>query len=368
MEQARVKLEQVCKRFGKVNEVISDFSLEVYDNEFLVMVGPSGCGKSTLLRLIAGLEELTAGNIYIAGQLVNDVPPQSRNVAIVFQNYALYPHMDVYDNMAFSLKMKKLQRDEIERKVNEAASILNIESHLKRFPRVLSGGERQRVALGRAMVREPMVFLMDEPLSNLDAQLRTHMRVEILNLHQKLSTTFIYVTHDQVEAMTMGSRIVVMKDGRIQQVASPQEIFEQPANVFVAGFIGNPPMNLVEASLEKNGGDYLLNLKGYKCLLAPEQCAALKKRSVDSRQVVAGFRPEDIHIAEEDEEALSCQVIFSELMGSEVYLHLQYADMRVVARAQASLGIRPKQILRIKITAEKAHLFEPRTQQNMLYG
>lgn len=368
MEQARVKLEQVCKKFGKAGEVISDFNLEVYDNEFLVMVGPSGCGKSTILRLIAGLEELTAGNIYIAGELVNDMPPQNRNVAMVFQNYALYPHMNVYDNLAFSLRMKKLPRDEIRKKVNEAAGILNIEQHLKRFPRVLSGGERQRVALGRAMVREPMVFLMDEPLSNLDAQLRTHMRGEILNLHQKLSTTFIYVTHDQVEAMTMGSRIVVMKDGRIQQVASPQEIFEQPANMFVAGFIGNPPMNLVEASLEMNNSDYLLNLKGYECLLAPEQCAALKKRSVNSRQVVAGFRPEDIQVAEEDEEALSCRVIFSELTGSEVYLHLQAADIKVVARVQASLGIRPKQNLRIKITSEKVHLFDPQTRQNVLYS
>jgi multiple sugar transport system ATP-binding protein len=218
MEQTRVKLEQVCKRYGRAN-VVNDFNLEVYDNEFLVMVGPSGCGKSTVLRLIAGLEELTAGNIYIAGQLVNDVPPQNRNVAMVFQNYALYPHMTVYDNMAFSLKMRKLPRDEIRKKVCEAAGILDIEALLQRYPRALSGGERQRVALGRAMVREPKVFLMDEPLSNLDAQLRTHMRGEILNLHQKLNTTFLYVTHDQIEAMTMGSRIVVMKDGRIQQAA-----------------------------------------------------------------------------------------------------------------------------------------------------
>lgn len=366
MEQARVKLEQVCKKFGKAGEVISDFNLEVYDNEFLVMVGPSGCGKSTILRLIAGLEELTAGNIYIAGELVNDMPPQKRNVAMVFQNYALYPHMNVYDNLAFSLRMKKLPRDEIRKKVNEAAGILNIEQHLKRFPRVLSGGERQRVALGRAMVREPKVFLMDEPLSNLDAQLRTHMRGEILNLHQRLSTTFIYVTHDQVEAMTMGSRIVVIRDGRIQQVARPQEIFERPANMFVAGFIGNPPMNLVESRLERNGGDYLLDFKGYKCLFTPGQCADLGERGVGSRQVVAGYRPEDVHIAGDGEEAIPCQVVFSELTGSEVYLQLQAADIRVVARVQASLGIRPKQNLRIKIAAEKVHLFDPQTQQNML--
>jgi multiple sugar transport system ATP-binding protein len=365
MEQTRVKLEQVYKRFGKTNDVISDFNLEVYDNEFLVMVGPSGCGKSTLLRLIAGLEELTSGNIYIAGQKVNDVPPQSRNVAMVFQNYALYPHMTVYDNMAFSLKMNKLPRDEIRRKVNEAASILNIESHLRRLPRVLSGGERQRVALGRAMVREPKVFLMDEPLSNLDAQLRTHMRSEILNLHQKLNTTFIFVTHDQIEAMTMGSRIVVMKEGRIQQVARPQEIFEQPANMFVAGFIGNPPMNLVEARLERSAEAYLLSYTGYECLLAPEQCSALKERKVVSQMVVSGFRPEDVRIAADNEKAIPCRVIISELMGSEAYLHLQAADMKIVARVQASLGIKPRQNLRVKFVTEKAHLFDPQTQQNL---
>lgn len=368
MEQARVMLENVCKKYGKTHVVIHDFNLQVYDNEFLVMVGPSGCGKSTVLRLIAGLEEPTSGNIYIVGRRVNDVPPQNRNVAMVFQNYALYPHMTVYDNMAFSLKIRKFPRAEIERRVNEAAGILNIETHLQRLPRVLSGGEKQRVALGRAMVRDPQVFLMDEPLSNLDAQLRTHMRSEISNLHQKLNNTFIYVTHDQIEAMTMGSRIVVMRDGRVQQIASPQEIFERPANVFVAGFIGNPPMNLIKADLDRNNDDYSLWFAGCQSSLTPEQCIALKERKVGHQSVIAGIRPEDILIASDGEESIPCQVTISELIGSEVYLHLQAEDIKVVARVQSSLGIKPGYRVKVRLSTEKIHLFDPNSQRNIVYN
>ncbi|WP_083454048.1 ATP-binding cassette domain-containing protein [Syntrophomonas palmitatica] len=246
MEKAKVVMEHIYKKYDRKQEAVCDFCLQVYENEFLVLVGPSGCGKTTILRMIAGLEEITSGSLYIDGRLSNDIPPQERDIAMVFQNYALYPHMTVYDNMAFALKMRKIPMVQIDQRVKEAAAFLNLGDYLHRLPRMLSGGERQRVALGRAMVREPRVFLMDEPLSNLDAKLRSQVRTEILKLHQRLNSTFIYVTHDQTEAMTMGSRIVVMNEGRIQQIDTPQGIFEHPANIFVAGFIGNPTMNFFQ--------------------------------------------------------------------------------------------------------------------------
>src|SRR5690554_686499 len=294
---ASVTLERVTKRFGNVIAV-DEASLEIRDKEFLVLVGPSGCGKSTTLRMVAGLEDVTEGNIYIGDRLVNDVPPKDRDIAMVFQNYALYPHMDVYNNMAFGLKLRKFPKSEIDRRVKEAARMLGIENLLDRKPKQLSGGQRQRVAVGRAIVREPKVFLMDEPLSNLDAKLRVQMRAELSKLHRRLEATVIYVTHDQTEAMTMGDRIVVMKDGFIQQVGAPLEVYEKPVNVFVAGFIGSPAMNFMEGVLRRDGETYFIDAKTFKLPIPAEKAASIKNlgKYVD-KQVVLGIRPEDIEDA-----------------------------------------------------------------------
>ena len=267
---ASISLKGIYKIYPGDVTAVSDFNLEIEDKEFIILVGPSGCGKSTTLRMIAGLEEISKGELYIGDRLVNDVPPKDRDIAMVFQNYALYPHMTVYKNMAFGLELRKTPKDEIDKRVREAARVLDIEHLLDRKPKALSGGQRQRVALGRAMVRNPAVFLLDEPLSNLDAKLRTSMRTEIIKLHQKLGTTFIYVTHDQTEAMTMGDRIVVMKDGLIQQVDTPQNLYDYPCNMFVGGFIGSPQMNFLDATLVKEGSNYYVDLGGDKLLIAPE--------------------------------------------------------------------------------------------------
>jgi len=308
---------------------VQEFNLEIQDKEFIVLVGPSGCGKSTTLRMIAGLEDITEGELYIGDRLMNDVAPKDRDIAMVFQNYALYPHMSVYDNMGFSLKLKKMPKQEIDRKVREAAEILDITEYLKRKPRNLSGGQRQRVAIGRAIVRDPQVMLMDEPLSNLDAKLRNQMRAELIKLRQKIDTTFIYVTHDQTEAMTLGDRIVVMKDGFIQQIGTPQEVFSHPYNLFVAGFIGTPQMNFFEdARLVRNGDEYAVELKGLTVKLAEARQAILRAGQVEPQPITLGVRPEHIMLSEE---GVKAQVDVHELMGSSVHLHLTVDGQDVVA-------------------------------------
>jgi multiple sugar transport system ATP-binding protein len=314
---------------------VQDFNLEVADREFIVLVGPSGCGKSTTLRMIAGLEEISGGELYIDGQLMNDVEPKDRDIAMVFQNYALYPHMSVYENMAFSLKLKKTPKDVIDQKVREAAEILDISQYLNRKPKALSGGQRQRVAIGRAIVRNPKVFLMDEPLSNLDAKLRNQMRAEIIKLRQRIDTTFIYVTHDQTEAMTLGDRIVIMKDGVVQQIGTPQEVFNHPVNLFVAGFIGMPQMNFYDASLVKDrDGQYAVELENVHVVLSEEKQGNLKARQVGPQQITLGLRPEHLVMSEDAGKALHGVVDVSEMMGSAIHLHLQACGRETIMIVQ----------------------------------
>ena len=302
---------------------VQEFNLEIADKEFIVLVGPSGCGKSTTLRMVAGLEEISEGELWIGDKLMNDVAPKDRDIAMVFQNYALYPHMTVYDNMAFSLKLKKTPKDEIDRKVREAAEILDITQYLNRKPKALSGGQRQRVAIGRAIVRDPQVFLMDEPLSNLDAKLRNQMRAEIIKLRQKINTTFIYVTHDQTEAMTLGDRIVIMRDGFIQQIGTPQEVFDHPANLFVAGFIGTPQMNFFDAKLEKSGETYYVSTCGVRIDLPADKQAALKKGNVQPQDITLGIRPDHIVLCDPSApHAIDARVDVTELMGSTIHMHV----------------------------------------------
>ena len=306
---------------------VQEFNLEIADKEFIVLVGPSGCGKSTTLRMVAGLEEISGGELYIGDKLMNDVAPKDRDIAMVFQNYALYPHMTVYDNIAFALKLRKTPKDEIDRKVKEAAEILDITQYLGRKPKALSGGQRQRVAIGRAIVREPKVLLMDEPLSNLDAKLRNQMRAEIIKLRQRINATFIYVTHDQTEAMTLGDRIVIMKDGFIQQIGTPQEVFNHPHNLFVATFIGTPQMNLFEnAKLVKENGKYAVQLDALTVELSAEKQEALAKNNVEPQDIVLGVRPEHITL----EQGISGKVDVSEMMGSSVHLHVTSMGRDVV--------------------------------------
>ena len=307
---------------------VQDFNLEIADKEFIVLVGPSGCGKSTTLRMIAGLEEMSEGELYIGDRLVNDVAPKDRDIAMVFQNYALYPHMTVYENMAFALKLRHTPKDEIDRAVKQAAEILDITQYLGRKPKALSGGQRQRVAIGRAIVRNPQVFLMDEPLSNLDAKLRNQMRAEIIKLRERINTTFIYVTHDQTEAMTLGDRIVIMKDGFIQQIGTPQEVFNHPYNLFVAGFIGSPQMNLFDAKLVKRNGKYAVVLDNLTVELSEEKQAALAKNNVAEQEITLGVRPEHITLC--DNGGISAKVDVSEMMGSTVHLHVTAMGRDVV--------------------------------------
>jgi multiple sugar transport system ATP-binding protein len=301
---------------------VEDFNLEIKDREFIVLVGPSGCGKSTTLRMVAGLESISGGELYIDGKLMNDVAPKDRDIAMVFQSYALYPHMTVYDNMAFPLKLRKVPEDQIDQKVRQAAETLGITQYLDRKPKALSGGQRQRVAIGRAIVRDPKVLLMDEPLSNLDAKLRNQMRAEIIKLRKRINATFVYVTHDQTEAMTLGDRIVIMKDGVVQQVGTPQEVFNEPANLFVAGFIGVPQMNFFDGHLEKTASGYVLNALDSKIAISPETGKDLEAAGVTSLDVTAGVRPEQIQLANADEPgAISGTIDVSELMGSTVHVH-----------------------------------------------
>ena len=347
---------------------VQEFNLDIADREFIVLVGPSGCGKSTTLRMVAGLEEISAGELYIDGKLMNDVAPKDRDIAMVFQNYALYPHMTVYENMAFSLKLKKVPKDEIDRKVREAAEILDITQYLDRKPKALSGGQRQRVAIGRAIVRDPKVFLMDEPLSNLDAKLRNQMRAEIIKLREKIDTTFLYVTHDQVEAMTLGDRIVIMRDGFIQQIGTPQEVFNHPANLFVAGFIGTPQMNFFEdCRLTKNGDAYSVTVMGHTLPLTAEQNAKLATAGAESRTVTVGVRP--VHVTVGDK-GIDAQIDVSELMGSELHLHMTAGGKDVVAVVQtANLDANAyarHTAVRFSFEPRLIHLFDPETEKNLI--
>ena len=305
---------------------VQQFNLDIADQEFIVLVGPSGCGKSTTLRMVAGLEEISEGQLLIDGKVMNDVAPKDRDIAMVFQSYALYPHMTVYENVAFSLKLKKVPKDEIDRKVKEAAEILGITQYLDRKPKALSGGQRQRVAIGRAIVREPKVLLMDEPLSNLDAKLRNQMRAEIIKLRQRIHTTFIYVTHDQTEAMTLGDRIVIMRDGYIQQIGTPQDVFDNPANLFVAGFIGTPMMNFFDAKLEKDGNGYYVTVAGARMELPADKQDVLKKKNTAPQDITLGVRPDHVSLCDANaKHALSATVDVTELMGATIHMHVNVA-------------------------------------------
>ena len=352
---------------------VHDFNLEIKDKEFIVLVGPSGCGKSTTLRMVAGLEEISGGELYIDGQLVNDIAPKDRDIAMVFQNYALYPHMSVWENIAFPLKLHKVPKGEIAQRVAQAAKILGITEYLDRKPKALSGGQRQRVAIGRAIVRNPKVFLMDEPLSNLDAKLRNQMRAEIIKLRQRIDTTFIYVTHDQTEAMTLGDRIVIMKDGEIQQVGTPQEVFDHPANLFVAGFIGMPRMNTFDAELQRDpDGKYAVQLENAHVVLSDEKQARLAEKNVQPGPVVLGVRPEHIMLAGEGEQMVHGVVDVSEMMGSAVHLHLQACGrdtiiivqtMSMQGSTNANFGI--GQHIDFTFGGNVVHVFDPATGRNL---
>ena len=344
---------------------VQEFNLEIADKEFIVLVGPSGCGKSTTLRMIAGLEDISSGELYIDGKVVNDVSPKDRDIAMVFQTYALYPHMTVYDNLAFPLKLEKMDKAEIDRKVREAAEILDITQYLKRKPKALSGGQRQRVAIGRAIVRSPKVLLMDEPLSNLDAKLRNQMRAEIIKLRKRIDTTFIYVTHDQTEAMTLGDRIVIMKDGVIQQVGTPQEVFDHPTNLFVAGFIGMPRMNIFDAKLVKNNDKYAVKIGGIEVELSEDKQARLAKNNVEPQDITLGVRPE--HLTLKGTEMLKGTVDVSEMMGSEVHYHVTYdgQDVILIVPTLNNKTVGMGQEIGFTFTGSVAHLFHKDTGLNL---
>ena len=344
---------------------VQKFSLDIADKEFIVLVGPSGCGKSTTLRMVAGLEEISGGELYIDGKLMNDVEPKNRDIAMVFQSYALYPHMTVYENMAFPLKLRKVDKGEIDKRVKEAAAILDITQYLDRKPKALSGGQRQRVAIGRAIVREPKVLLMDEPLSNLDAKLRNQMRAEIIKLRQKINTTFMYVTHDQTEAMTLGDRIVIMKDGFIQQIGTPQEVFDHPANLFVAGFIGTPQMNFFDAKLLNEGGKYFVSVGGCKVELSAEKQKNLAERKAAAQDITLGVRPSHMILSKEAGNTLAATVEVSEMMGSEVHFHAnaQGRDVVVIVPTMDASGahidsFHTGDTLRLTFSGSVCHVFD----------
>ena len=364
---ASISLKNLYKIYPGNVTAVHDFNLEIEDKEFIILVGPSGCGKSTTLRMIAGLEEISQGELYIGGKLVNDVAPKDRDIAMVFQNYALYPHMTVYKNMAFGLQLRKTPKAEIDRKVHEAARVLGIEDLLDRKPKALSGGQRQRVALGRAMVRDPAVFLLDEPLSNLDAKLRTAMRSEITKLHKRLGTTFVYVTHDQTEAMTMGDRIVVMKDGFIQQVDTPQNLYDRPCNMFVAGFIGSPQMNFLDVVIERTADGFSANFGGAKLRIPASKAGPAELEPYVGKTVALGIRPENLH----DEEAylnvdtcspIDCTVDLAELMGSEIYLYVTSGPSKLIARVPPRSTAKDGDVIRLAVDCTKLHLFDKETQ------
>ena len=374
---ATVSLKNVKKIYDNKVTAVHDFNLEIADKEFIVLVGPSGCGKSTTLRMIAGLEDISEGDLIIGGKRMNDVEPKDRDIAMVFQSYALYPHMTVYENMAFALKLRKVPKEEIDKKVREAAEILDITQYLDRKPKALSGGQRQRVAIGRAIVRDPQVFLMDEPLSNLDAKLRNQMRAEIIKLRQRINTTFIYVTHDQTEAMTLGDRIVIMKDGFVQQIGTPQQVFDTPVNLFVAGFIGTPQMNFFKAKLEKTASGYQVQCMGATVPVTGAMAEKLASKGQESADVILGVRPEHITLENGGGSAIPCTVEVSELMGSEFYLHatvgegmeqqnvvmrIQTTDLPVEYRSGVPYGTK----LNFTFRSSLIHLFDPATEKNLL--
>ncbi len=369
---ANLSFQNIKKVYDNSVVAVQEFNLEIADKEFIVLVGPSGCGKSTTLRMVAGLEEITGGELYIGGKKVNTTPPKDRDIAMVFQNYALYPHMTIYDNIAYGLRLRKFPKRVIDQKVREAAEILDISELLKRKPKALSGGQQQRVAIGRAIVREPQVFLMDEPLSNLDAKLRNQMRSEIIKLRQKLNTTFIYVTHDQTEAMTLGDRIVIMKNGFVQQVGTPQEVFHHPSNIFVAGFIGMPQMNFFDARLTRTGDRYAVELGGAQIELSPEKAARLLAREVQSQEVTLGVRPEHIALTE-SENAVFAAVDVSEMMGSAVHIHVDACERDVVIvvpvseeeAKEADERFRRGAPVRFTFRGSAAHLFDKETGMNL---
>ena len=373
---ASVKLTNVKKVYDKKVVAVHDFNLDIKDKEFVVFVGPSGCGKSTTLRMIAGLEEISEGTVEIDGVVVNDLQPKDRDIAMVFQNYALYPHLTVFENMAFSLRLKKVPNDEVFRRVTEAAKVLGITEYLTRKPRALSGGQRQRVAIGRAMVRDSKVFLMDEPLSNLDAKLRNQMRAEIILLREKINTTFIYVTHDQTEAMTLGDRIVIMKDGFIQQVGTPTEVFEHPVNLFVAGFIGAPQMNTFRTELVRENGKYYVTPLGSRIEVDGETGENLAAKAVDGRSVVLGVRPEHITLSQPGPHAIPCTIIVNEMMGSELHIHAKTEDGAQLVVRVPTLGLRRQERaelvngaeIHVSFPGEVMHLFDPETERNLIYG
>lgn len=367
---AGITMKNVVKTYDNNVTVIPGLDLEIRDKEFIILVGPSGCGKSTTLRMIAGLEEVSSGDLYIGERRVNDVPPKDRDIAMVFQSYALYPHMTVYKNMAFGLQLRKTPKDEIDRKVREAAKILDIEAYLDRKPRALSGGQRQRVALGRAMVRNPEVFLLDEPLSNLDAKLRTEMRSQIAGLHQRLQTTFVYVTHDQTEAMTMADRIVVMKDGLIQQVDTPQNLYHHPCNLFVAGFIGSPQMNFTEAVLKRGVAGWFLRFGEFQTALAKGRFSDTELEKYEEKTVIMGIRPEDIipedsHRFKDGDGIIKAKVELAEMMGSETYLYMMVNGVRMNARVSSRVTAEVGEQVTLAVDSDKIHLFDKETEQSI---
>ena len=373
---ASVKLDKVKKIYDNNVVAVQEFNLDIKDKEFIVFVGPSGCGKSTTLRMIAGLEDISEGTLTIGDRVVNDVEPKDRDIAMVFQNYALYPHLTVYENIAFSLRIRKMDNEEVHRRVCEAAEILGITQYLARKPKALSGGQRQRVAIGRAIVRDPAVFLMDEPLSNLDAKLRNQMRAEIILLRKRLDTTFIYVTHDQTEAMTLGDRIVIMKDGFIQQVGTPQQVFDQPHNLFVAGFIGSPQMNFMNAKLLKSGDNYTVDVLGHKVAIVGEKAELLKANKAEACDVILGVRPEHMSVKfEKDDNAIGGTIVVNEMMGSELHLHVNVGlDRNVILRIptidltnEQRTALNAGNKLYFTFTSKVVQLFNPDTEMSLLY-
>jgi len=369
---ASLSLRHIYKKYPGGVTAVSDFNLEIKDKEFIVFVGPSGCGKSTTLRMIAGLEEISEGELFIGDRLVNDVAPKDRNIAMVFQNYSLYPHMTVAENMAFGLKLNKTPKDEIKRRVEEAARILDITHLLDRKPKALSGGQKQRVALGRAIVRNPKVFLLDEPLSNLDAKLRATMRTELTKLHKRVETTFIYVTHDQVEAMTMASRIVVMKDGLIQQVDTPQHLYDCPVNMFVAGFIGTPQMNFINGTLVKKGDELYFEFEGNAIKVPADKANAPELQEYIGQEVVVGIRPESIHdqpaqISALESSTVDSYVEVTELMGAEIYLYLLIGETKLTARVSARSTSRAGDTIKIALDTARMHIFDKDTERCIVH-
>ncbi len=369
---ANIKLENISKVYDSGVTAVKDFNLDIKDKEFIIFVGPSGCGKSTTLRMIAGLEDITSGTLKIDDKVMNNIEPKDRDIAMVFQNYALYPHMTVFDNMAFGLKLRNVPKAEIEKKVNEAAEILGLVPYLGRKPKALSGGQRQRVAMGRAIVRNPKVFLMDEPLSNLDAKLRVQMRIEISKLHDKLGATMIYVTHDQTEAMTFGTRIVVMKDGVIQQTDTPQNLYQKPANLFVAGFIGSPQMNFVDAVISKEGSDVIATVGNAKLYVPTEKAKALEEGGYVGKTVVLGIRPEHIFdpsLAKvegiDTRNQISSEIRVYELLGAEVFLYFDYADTQMTARVDPKTTAKTGDNFDFVLDMSMAHFFDKETEKTI---